>query len=120
VSRVKTDVRQALTDLVLVAKHLPEKHLADVFAAETVVPFILSLIETPREATGDQRKRMERAGNLCRELLQQISFRGPALAGRAKKFLLAAKTDTMIMDLQALLIGDESVPKLPKTRVRRR
>ncbi|MGD0177826.1 MAG: hypothetical protein ABSC50_13485 [Candidatus Bathyarchaeia archaeon] len=126
VSRIKANARQALEDLTLIAEKLPEKHIAGIFTGETVVPFLKALVRMgpqfdPAKASGEEENRMRRVGQLCREILQELAMLGPELAPKARHFLLAAKTDSKMMDLQALLIGEEPFPsELPKGGRKRR
>jgi hypothetical protein len=113
VSRTKNLVRQTLKDLALVAENLPEKHLAGVFTAEQVMPFIKALVdvgplprEHPHSPTAEQQRKIKRIGQICKEILQEFSAKSQIIAPEATKTLIsgALGRDTSTR-LTALLIG---------------
>ena len=113
VTRTKKLIRQTLKDLALVAEKLPEKHLAGVFTAETLMPFIKALVDVgslPREhphiPTAEQQRKIKRIGQICKEILQVLSSKSNIIAREATTVLVSdAPSRDMVMRLTALLIG---------------
>jgi hypothetical protein len=108
VSRTKNRIRQTLKDLALVASKLPEKHLGDVFTVAEVMPFVKALVYVPRgeRLTREEERRIKRVGQLCKEVLQELSAKSHIIAPEATRVLVSdAPSRDMSMRLTALLIG---------------
>ena len=109
VSRTKNLIRQTLKDLALVAEKLPEKHLAGVFTAETLMPFVKALVYmNPKEKhlSAEENRRVERLSPICQQILHALSAKSSIIAREANEVLIsgAIRRDESIR-LTALLIG---------------
>jgi len=113
VSRTKNLVRQTLKDLALVAEKLPEKHLAGVFTVDELMPFIKAIVDIgplprqhPHTPTVEQQRRIKRLGQLCNEILHELSAKSHIIAPEATRVLVSdTPSRDMSMRLTALLIG---------------
>lgn len=108
VSRTKNLIRQTFKDLALLAEKLPEKHLADTFTADTIMPFVKVLVRVNTKTwppTDEEMERIKRLRPICRQVLHEFAAKSAIIAHDATRMLIGERDEDRVTRLTALLIG---------------